>query len=217
MLTLSLRNPALLMNAVLLALAPVGRATGQHVTTLPPVDSSIVRRLETLATPAYQASWRSSNGIIRFGRERVAVLISFRNCIGARDARFKPALHAALRLLADQARRDRVGFSATGVSIDWEPDSGVAYLATLADFDQWVVGRNWLNDDVVQLVWQDSTATAAMPQLIVFERDVKQDEHAQRQPPSGIAFTAPGILHRFVGAAPLARWVLATADSLNHR
>lgn len=212
--TLLLRSPpGWLTGVALLGLVPLRAAGAQHVTALPPVDSSIVRRLEALATPAYQASWRSSDGRIRFGRERFAVLISYRDCIGARDPRFKPALRAALRLLAERARRDSVGFSATGVSIDWEPDSGVAYLTQLADFDQWVVGRNWLNDDVMQFVWQDSAAAPVMPQLVVYEREVKQEVRAQRQPASGLAFTAPRILLRFVGAGTLARWVLAAADS----
>ena len=204
----------LLTCAALLSLMPLRGATAQHVTALPPVDSSILRRLEALATPPYQAAWRSSDGGSLVGRERFAVLISYRNCIGARDSRFKPALRAALRLLAQQARRDSVGFSATGVSIDWEPDSGVVYLSQLADFDQWVVGRNWLNDDVVQFVWQDSTAAPLMPQLIVFEREVRQEVRPQGQPGSGLAFTPAHILHRLVGAATLARWVLATADTI---
>ena len=213
--TTLLGNPGILLtSAALLGLTPLQAATAQHVTTLPPVDSSTVRRLDALATPGYQASYRSSDGWIHFGRERVAVLISSRDCIGARDPRFKPALRATLRLLAEQARRDSVGFSATGVSIDWEPDSGVVYLAQLADFDQWVVGRNWLNDDVVRFVWEDSAASPVMPQLIVFEREVQPEVRAQRQPSSGLAFTAPRILQRFVGAGTLTRWVLATADSI---
>lgn len=203
---------ALAYSACMLSAIPLGVAAAQAVTRAPTVDSSIVRRLEALAAPPYRASWRTGENI-HPGLERIAVLISSRDCIGGRDPRFKPGLQAALRLLAEQARRDGAGFSATGVAIDWEPDSGAVYLGRLADFDQWVVGRNWANDAVVRLVWQDSGAVPGVPQLIVFEREIHSEAPTPARRGGGLGFSSPRVMHRFVSAYEIATWVLATADS----
>ncbi|MEX2110403.1 MAG: hypothetical protein WD802_07365 [Gemmatimonadaceae bacterium] len=173
----------------------------------PQIDPAIVARLTTLSLPAYQAVWRDTAERPRYDRQRIAVLITTRNCIGARDPRFVPGVRAALRLMAQQARRDSVGFSATGVAMDWEIDSGAVFLRQLADFDQWVVGRNWGNDAVVRLIWRDSTAIPSIPQLVILERSVGQTA-------SGMYFGPEQVIHRLHGPLEIANWVLSGADSV---
>jgi hypothetical protein len=114
--------------------------------------------------------------------------------------------------MAQQSRRDSVGFTATGAAMDWEVDSGAVYLRQLADFDQWVVGNNWGNDAVVQLVWRDLTGVPAIPQLVVLERSVGEQS---RSTGSGIYFGREQVLRRYIGPVEIANWVLSTADSVN--
>jgi hypothetical protein len=92
------------------------------------------------------------------------------------------------------------------------------YLHKLADFDQWIVGQNWANDAVVRLVWRDSTAVPALPQLVVLERNIGQRPAAPGGSPSRPYFGPDTVLQRFLSAGAIANWVLQNADSaLRHR
>ena len=180
---------------------------------LPKVDPAVVARLSALALPEYRAAWRDTEQRPRYDKERIAVLISSRDCIGGRDPRFVPAFRAALRLMAEAARRDSVAFSATGVAIDWEPDSGAVYLRKLADFDQWIVGKNWANDAAIRLVWRDSTGIPAVPQLVVLERGIGERPRADGGPGNMPYFGPETVLQRFLSANAIANWVLEKSDT----
>ena len=180
---------------------------------LPTIDPAVVARLNALAHPVYRAAWRDTVGRPTYDKERIAVLISSRDCIGGRDARFVPALRAALRLMADASRHDSVAFSATGVAIDWEPDSGAVYLRKLADFDQWIVGQNWANDAAVRLVWRDSTGVPAVPQLLVLERSIGERPAPTGRPSSVPYFGPEKVMVRFLSANAIANWVLQKSDA----
>ena len=197
--------------AALLALAaPAVSAQG---TLIPTVDPAVIARLNALARPEYSARWRDTSESPSYNRQRIAVLISSTWCIGGRDPRFVPALRAALRLLSEQARRDSSSFSATGVALDWDPDSAVMYLRKLADFDQWIVGQNWGNDAVVRLVWRDSTGIPSLPQLIVLERSFGERPRSDGRPGTVPYFGPERVVQRFLSASAIAKWVLQRADS----
>lgn len=181
--------------------------------SIPKVDPAVVARLESLARPGYHALWRRADDQSQHRRQRIAVLISSRDCIGGRDPRFVPALRAALQLLSEEARRDSTAFTATGVALDWEPDSGVVYLRKLADFDQWIVGQNWGNDAAVRLVWRDSTGIPAIPQLIVLERAIGERRTTEGRGGSRPYFGPERVVQRFISANAIANWVLQ-ADSV---
>jgi len=197
-------------SALLVVSSMVGAAQG---VSIPRIDPQVLSRLNAIALPEYRARWRDTSEGPSFSRQRIAVLISSTWCIGGRDPRFVPALRAALRLMADQARRDSSSFTATGVALDWDLDSAVAYLRKLADFDQWIVGQNWGNDAVVRLVWRDSTAMPAIPQLIVLERSVGERSRTDGRPGTVPAFGDERVVQRFISADAIAKWVFARADS----
>jgi hypothetical protein len=197
--------------AIMIALA--SKTSVAQGTSVPKIDSTVIAHLNALALPAYSASWRGTGEGPSYNRQRIAVLISSTWCVGGRDPRFVPALRAALRLLSEQARRDSSSFSATGVALDWEPDSAVTYLRKLADFDQWIVGQNWGNDAVVRLVWRDSTAIPAIPQLIVLERSIGERPRTDGRPGNVPYFGPERVMHRFLSAGAIAKWVLENAAS----
>ena len=186
---------------------------GAQGTPAPTADPRVVARLIALAEPAYQARWRDTTEQPPYNRQRIAVLITSSFCIGGRDPRFVPALRAALRLMSEQSRHEQASFTATGVALDWKLDSAVAYLRTLADFDQWIVGQNWGNDAVVRLVWRDSTGIPSIPQLIVLERAVGERPRTDGRPGNVPYFGPERVVQRFLSAAAISDWVLAKADS----
>ena len=184
-----------------------------HVTPLPAVDSAMIARLTALGKPAYTAMWHDSVNRPGTTRQRIAVLITTSNCIGARNPKFAPALRAALRILADESIRDSSQFRAIGVAMDFNPDSAAMYLHGLADFDQWVVGGNWGNDVVVRRVWQDSVAVPFIPQLLVIERSMGRQ--TRRNGLVGMYFGPDRVVQRLTNADEIAQWVLKESARLS--
>ena len=208
--------------AIKSTLAKAGTATllfvtsaicGAQSTSIPKIDPAVVARLNALALPEYRARWRDTSESPSYNRQRIAVVISSTWCIGGRDPRFVPALRAALRLLAEQARQDSSSFSATGVALDWAPDTAAMYLHKLADFDQWIAGQNWGNDAAVRLIWRDSTGIPAIPQLIVLERSIGSRPRNDGREGTVPFFGPDRVVQRFLSADAIAKWVLARAEN----
>jgi len=166
-----------------------------HVTSLPAVDSAVIARLTALGKPAYTAIWHDTVNRPGTARERIAVLITTSNCIGARDPKFGPAVRAI------------------GVAMDFDPDSGAMYLRRLADFDQWVVGGNWGNDVVVRLVWRDSVAVPSIPQLLIIERSI--GEQTRKDGLVGMYFGSDRVVQRLMNANEIAQWVFKESERLS--
>jgi hypothetical protein len=181
-----------------------------HVRSLPAVDSAMIARLTALGKPAYTALWHDTVDRPGTTRERMAVLITTSDCIGARDPKFGPAVRAALRILADESIRDSSHFRAIGVAMDFDPDSGAMYLHRLADFDQWVVGGMWGNDVVVRLVWQDSVAEASIPQLLIVERTL--GKQTRKNGSAGMYFGPDRVVRRLTNADEIAQWVFKESE-----
>jgi hypothetical protein len=184
-----------------------------HVTPLPGVDSAMIARLTALGRPAYTAIWHDTVNRPGTARQRIAVLITTSDCIGARDPKFGPAVRAALHILADESIRDSTQFRAIGVAMDFDPDSGAMYLRRLADFDQWVVGGNWGNDAVVRLVWRDSLAVPSIPQLLIIERSI--GEQTRKNGLAGMYFGSDRVVQRLMNADEIAQWVFKESERLS--
>jgi hypothetical protein len=181
-----------------------------HVRSLPAADSAMIARLTALGKPAYTAVWHDTIDRPGTTRERMAVLITTSDCIGARDPKFGPAVRAALRVLADESIRDSSQFRAIGVAMDFDPDSGAMFLRKLADFDQWVVGGNWGNDVVVRLVWRDSAAVPSIPQLLIIERTIGKE--TRKNGSAGMYFGSDRVVQRLMDAGEIAQWVFKESE-----
>jgi hypothetical protein len=104
------------------------------------------------------------------------------------------------RLLAQRARSHGRGFVGLGVTTDWEPDSGFAYLKGLSNFDEVAVGRNWFGTSLARYVWADSTTAPDVPQVILIERTF--DASGARP------WVGPEhVIGRWVGAKDIMTWV----------
>jgi hypothetical protein len=127
------------------------------------------------------------------GSELVAVYISSSRCIGNRAAGLHEAIEAAKVRLAQRAKSEGRTFRAVGVSLDWAPDTGLAYLKEFGQFDELVIGSNWFNLGATNFVFGDSTGRPSIPQLLVYERTINTSN------PRRLAFGAPHVLLRIVG------------------
>ncbi len=134
------------------------------------------------------------------GREIVAVFLSYSRCPGNNYAGLTESVDSMNRSLARQASDRHLPFVAVGVSSDWEPDSGYAYLKRLSSFDEVIVGRNWFNLGFQHWVWADSAGQAAVPQVIVLERTINPAR-------SRVSFGQERVLARFPGPRQIVDWV----------
>ncbi len=127
------------------------------------------------------------------GSELVAVYISSSWCIGNRVAGLREAIEAAKLRLADRTRAEGRTFRAVGVALDWEPDTGLAYLREFGQFDELVVGSNWFNLGATTLIFADSTGRPTIPQLLIYERTIDTSN------PRRLQFGPPRVMQRVVG------------------
>src|SRR5512135_2846004 len=101
--------------------------------------------------------------------ELVAVLISSSHCVGNAYPGFLSSIDSMNRSLATQAKHRGLWFVAVGVSNDWEPDSGIAYLKSLSEFNELSVGNNWFNLGIAHYILADSLGRLSVPQVILVE------------------------------------------------
>jgi hypothetical protein len=86
-----------------------------------------------------------------------------------------------------------------GVSLDWSPSEGAAFLARLGQFDEIASGRNWLNSGAVRYIFRDLPGLSQVPQVIVVERNV-------RVRPEAIDVGPERLITRKVGLDEMLQW-----------
>ncbi len=141
---------------------------------------------------------------LRSGKEIVVVLIGSQSCGASKVPAFLEAMDTLRVLLQVRSGREGFRFSITGVALDWSPAVGLAFLESLGDFDEIIVGRNWLNTGALRYVWKDIPGPASLPQVLVLERDVEVG-------PAGVTLRTERPMARVVGTDRIIEWVRAGA------
>ncbi len=108
------------------------------------------------------------------GPELIAVYISASWCAGNRAPGLHEAIDTLKLMLQRRAQRAGRQFRAVGVALDWNADSGLAYLKEFGAFDELLVGMNWSNLGAERYIWADSGATPGIPQVLVYEQSVTE-------------------------------------------
>ncbi|MFQ5889520.1 MAG: hypothetical protein ACE5JR_05655 [Gemmatimonadota bacterium] len=138
------------------------------------------------------------------GTELVAVYIGSSTCAPCQT----PELKAAIRQMKDELSRRAEGegrrFYAIGVALDWSIEDGMELLRSTATFDEILVGRNWLNTGAIEHIWSDPGTRQLIPQVIVFEREVRWGSQE-------IELGPKRVLRRVGGGGEISEWVEAGA------
>ena len=137
------------------------------------------------------------------GRELVAVYIGSTDCGPCQFPQVKRAVRDMKPLLASQARRRRMAFTAIGATQDWDLQQGAAFFDSLGAFDQLVIGGNWTNLAVEQFMLRDSLAELVIPQIVLLERTIQLDKR--------VSVSEPRVLRRITGGKEIPEWVGAGA------
>jgi hypothetical protein len=89
-------------------------------------------------------------------------------------------------------------FSTIGVADAWNTAYGMQQLEELGPFDEYIVGRNWLNSGIEQYVTA-LDGTPAVPQVVIATRHIDVDSIPYR-------YGVFDVRGRFLGEAALRRW-----------
>jgi hypothetical protein len=120
-----------------------------------------------------------------------------------------PSTVEALRSFVEsfRARGDAyANVSLIGVAIDEDVEAGVQFLRSLESpgsrFDEISVGRSWLNEQVTRFVWREGVLIAALPQILVVQREVDA-----RPYPRHIDVQRDTAILNVMGRDDILRWV----------
>lgn len=140
---------------------------------------------------------------LRKGKEIVLVLVGAAFCGAQREPGFPQAVEDAKLRVREQARSRGAQFRAVAVSLDWKTDEALAFLEGFGAFDEVTVGSNWLNEGARRYIWRDLPGPAAVPQLLVIEREIEIEPQVQVR--------SERVIKRLAGAPPVIEWVRAGA------
>jgi len=153
----------------------------------------------------YVSAFERDQGI-ESGTELVMVYIGASHCGPCTWPEYKESLEQAKVLLSEQAEASGKAFVTVGVSIDYDPEVGYAFLNDSGRFDEMAMGRNWFNSAAVVhfgLTDGEEGRTLALPSIIVYERDMTMG--------ASLGASEPRYLKQIVGATDLPAWVEAGA------
>ncbi|MGD2153917.1 MAG: hypothetical protein PVG79_11675 [Gemmatimonadales bacterium] len=128
------------------------------------------------------------------------IFIGSSTCGAHRDAGFRAAIATAKRALAERFTGAGRQFASAGVAIDWRIEDGIEFLAEFGEFDEIIVGGNWLNSGAIRYVWEDFPGSSVVPQVVVARRSVNVSG-------STIAVGEEELLARLAGAEQIMEWV----------
>ncbi len=143
-----------------------------------------------------------TKGKLRSGHEVVMVFIGSPHCGFCTSPEMAPLVREAAVSLRERAASDDATPVFVGVATSRVPGEGWKFLERILNFDEVVIGRNWLNSELVELVWSSPSAHAATPQIIVYRQNVVAPSENVR---ASISREAPTI--RVTGIGEIRRWV----------
>ncbi len=86
-----------------------------------------------------------------------------------------------------------------GVAAEKSLNAGLRFLNAMGQFDEIVVGGDWMNEEAVRYFWRDIPGRASLPQIVVVRRSVKIG------PPDDVG--EEEVLARLIGTTEIERWL----------
>ncbi len=148
---------------------------------------------------AYLPDYRKSSGL-----ELLVIYLSSSTCGACNDEQL-PSLIEQIKVgMAARAAVEGFGFTVVGVGIDWSPQVAFDHLVGFGEFDELVLGNNWLNSAALKYLWQDIPGVPEVPQVVVVQRELQALD--QGGPPVAGVFNER-LLARHIGLLELRRWL----------
>jgi hypothetical protein len=120
---------------------------------------------------------------------------------GAGDRGLEADIAEAKSAVRRRAHESGFYFSTVGISVDWSVSNGLRILSGLADFDEVIVGRNWLNSGARRYI-HDLRGEPSVPQVVVILEDIRVDTLP-------IQFGKPRQILQLIGPQAISEWASA--------
>lgn len=130
---------------------------------------------------------------IRSGRQWQVVVIGSSTCPAAQSSELRSAIRQVLRAFEHDATAASESFASLGVALDWNPDSGIRWLATLDRFQEISAGANWLNQSSLRWMLREIPGRAATPQIVVVSRWISERGRSYDISPDSVVRRAVGV------------------------
>ncbi len=154
---------------------------------------AVARSLFFTPLPTVATAQEARSLHLEAGTELVAVYIGANWCLPCRTPLLKEAVRGINARLAEHAAAEDKQFFSIGVAVDLDVEQGIELLRGTDSFNEIVVGRNWANSAVIEHIWSFYELRPALPQFIVFEREVDVRPRARK-------FGEKRVIQRLVGA-----------------
>jgi len=149
----------------------------------------------TVREQAYHPSYELPQG-----RQVVVAYIGASTCGPCRTKQLKAAIQQMKPMLACQAKATGRTLAVMGVSLDWQVDTAISYLAGTAPYDEIIAGNNWVNSAALAFIWQAPDVVPSIPQVVLLEREFDPEA-------TTITLRHQRELGRFTNAAAIEQWV----------
>jgi hypothetical protein len=151
-------------------------------------------------------------GIIA-GRQLTVFVFGGSRCAACSSAEVQSAIRRMRTVMAASHGSAFSSISVVGVAINTDIREGLDFLAQagLEHFDAISVGLGWRNEDVVRMLWSDSTRRVEVPRVVAVSRSL-----AARIDPVQLDFSRDSVLLVVTGRDSLAAWVDAGAPLKLH-
>lgn len=114
----------------------------------------------------------SQHILVQEGVDTVIALVVSSTCGACSDDETVRAIRFALdHLVASRPRNSRTRL--LGVAVGSSPSREVSFLERLGPFDEIAAGGSWGNFVFSDLVWERTNGSPAVPQLIMFVREIR--------------------------------------------
>lgn len=90
-------------------------------------------------------------------------------CIYSNDERLYTAIKEIKLDLKKRFSTQQLGFSSTGIAIDWIPKKGISHLNNFGTFNEIITGNSWSNHGAIKYVGHQGEETST-PQVFVILR-----------------------------------------------
>lgn len=166
----------------------------------PPASRVARKSLPANAPDSVRLNWMG----IRPGRQLVVYVLVGSHCGYCEMADTKEAIRAIKLLVRASSSGAFQSTTVVAVGVDSDLSEGLQYVSTigLQHFDEISIGNAWLNDQLVRLVWRDSVATAAVPQVVLISRQM-----TAKPLPLVVHFGSDSVLRVVTGHKALLKWV----------
>ena len=154
---------------------------------------------------AIQARTRQRIGL-RDGRYLQLMYFATSDCGFCRIDSMKQQVRTIDSTLFERAGRDSMRYSSHGVAVEWPTADGLAYLQSLAPFDEVSSGMSWLNNDAVTYLFRDHAGRPSVPSLVLVARNLAVVNGRQ------LVFSPDTVIWRVSGIDGISRLARAIAS-----